>query len=369
MTLLARVLLWLGVVVPTGARIAAGSPPDASPVTTRPASLDEWQRQRPELRNKLRHLLGDLPPMFEPEPTLIGREQREGYRLEKFSFDNRAGDTVYGYLLLPDNRSGKLPAILYHHAHSSHERVGKEEILQPSQSAPGGRSAAEVLTRAGYVVMCIDAYTFGDRKFVGPSGDKETGNQTEESYFKLFLWQGRSLWGMIVRDDLLALNYLLSRPEVDPQRVGAMGFSMGATRTWWAAALDERIRAAVSVACLTRYHDLIAVGGLKYHSIYYFVPGVLAAGIDAEQIVGLIAPRSHLTLTGDRDDGSPVSGVRTINAFEEHLYRLYGCPDRFRGIVYADTGHAFTADMWRETLAWFDKHLIADRISPPSRAE
>jgi dienelactone hydrolase len=57
--------------------------------------------------------------------------------------------------------------------------------------------------------------------------------------FKQFLWEGATLWGMMVRDDILALNYLLSRPEVDPAQVGTTGMSMGATRAWWLAALDD----------------------------------------------------------------------------------------------------------------------------------
>ena len=106
---------------------------------------------------------------------------------------------------------------------------------------------------------------------------------------------------MMVRDDLLALNYLVTRPEVDPARIAAMGMSMGSTRTWWIAALDDRIKVAVSVACLTRYQDMIATGEVNGHGIYYFVPGMLHEKIDTESVIGLIAPRAHLTLTGEKD--------------------------------------------------------------------
>jgi hypothetical protein len=73
--------------------------------------------------------------------------------------------------------------------------------------------------------------------------------------------------------------------------------------------------------------------------------------------VGLIAPRAHLTLTGDHDTGSPASGVRTINGFQEHLYRLYGKEENFRGILYPAVGHEYTPAMWDETLRWLKKHL------------
>jgi hypothetical protein len=211
--------------------------------------------------------------------------------------------------------------------------------------------------REGYVVLCIDAYAFGERRFQGPAGEREEGRRTETSLFKMFLWQGRTLWGMMVRDDLLALNYLLSRPEVDAERVAAMGMSMGSTRTWWAASLDERIKVAVSVACLTRYQNLIAQGQVKQHGIYYYVPNVLKEKIDTESIVGLIAPRPHLTLTGDKDGGSPADGVQIINAYQEYLYKLYRKPENFRGVIYKGLGHQYTPIMWQETLNWLRKNL------------
>ena len=171
---------------------------------------------------------------------------------------------------------------------------------------------------------------------------------------KLNLWYGRSLWGMMLRDDLMALDYLCSRPEVDRRRIAATGMSMGSTRSWWLAALDDRISVTVCVACLTRYQDLIASGRLREHGIYYFVPGVLKH-FDTEAVVSLIAPRPLLTQTGDRDGGSPISGVTTINSFVEGVYRLHRKEDRFRGIVYPGVGHRYTAKMWRETLAWLDR--------------
>jgi hypothetical protein len=121
--------------------------------------------------------------------------------------------------------------------------------------------------------------------------------------------------------------------------------------------LDDRVKVAVCVACLTRYQNLIARGSVNAHGIYYYVPSLLKEGVDAESIVGLIAPRPLLTLTGDRDEGSPADGVRIINAFQEHLYRCYGRPDNFRSVLYPNVGHAYTPDMWRETLRWLAKHL------------
>jgi dienelactone hydrolase len=327
--------------------------------TPRPASVSDWERQKPELRKKLWRLLGDLPPLGTPKVTVQKRELRDGYTREHLTFQNGAGDTVYGYLLVPAGAQGRGPAILYHHYHGGQYGQGKEELFLPAFAPMGNKTlvTGPELARAGYVVFAIDAYCFGERRWQGPAGKKEEGGQTEWALSKTFLWQGRTLWGMMVRDDQLALNYLVTRPEVDPARIAAMGLSMGSTRTWWLAALDDRIRVAVSVSCLTRYQDLIGDGEVNNHGIYYFVPGLLHEKIDMESVVGLIAPRAHLTLTGEKDTGSPASGVRTINGFQEHLYRLYGKEENFRGILYPGVGHEYTPAMWDETLRWLKKHL------------
>mgnify|MGYP001604508594 FL=1 len=328
----------------------------ASFQTPPPRSVKAWNNRRAALRKTLWRLLGDLPELFTPKVTIQERLPKDGYNLERFTLDNGAGHTVYGYMLIPPGSRRRRPAILYHHYHGGKYKQGKQEVLTrvfPKLNFATG----EALVREGYVVLCIDAYAFGQRRFQGPAGKKEEGRKTETSLFKMFLWQGRTLWGMMVRDDLLALNYLLSRREVDADRIAAMGMSMGSTRTWWAAALDERIKVAVSVACLTRYQNLIAHSQVKQHGIYYYVPNMLAEKIDAESVIGLIAPRPLLTLTGDRDAGSPADGVRIINAYQEHLYKLYKKAENFRGVLYRGVGHEYTPQMWQETLSWLKKHL------------
>jgi dienelactone hydrolase len=324
--------------------------------TPLPRTVESWEKHRVEIRRKLWRLLGDLPELFTPKVAISERVSKDGYELERLTFDNGVGDTVYGYMLIPAGHKGRKPAILYHHYHANKYKQSKEEVISKAFKKLDF-ATGETLAREGYVVLCIDAYAFGERRFQGPAGKKEEGRRTEESLFKMFLWQGQALWGMMVRDDLLALNYLISHREVDPKRIAAMGMSMGSTRTWWAAALDDRIKAAVCVSCLTRYQNLIAHGQVGQHGIYYYVPNMLAEKIDAETVVGLIAPRPLLTLTGDKDAGSPVDGVRLINSFQEYLYKLYGKTENFRGLIYKGVKHEYTPEMWKETLSWLRKHL------------
>lgn len=337
---------------PVAQRWMETSPP--APDFRVPASKTAWERQRPQVRAQLWELLGNLPPRPKrPAVETLSREDRGDYVLEKFQFDNGAGATVPGYLLLPRKVAGKAPAILYCHWHGGHYDVGKEEIFRTNATPV---AAGPELAKRGYVVLAIDAYGFGERNGQGPGGVSEKGGAGEMTASKFNLWLGRSLWGMIVRDDLIALDYLGSRPEVDSKRVGVTGISMGATRSWWAMALDERLKAGVAVCCLTRYQNLIAHGELRQHGIYYFVPAMLRH-FDTEAVVALSAPRPLLFLSGERDAGSPVDGIRVIEEKVARAYRLYGAEPAFQSVIYPGVGHQYTPDMWRRMLAWMDQAL------------
>src|ERR1051325_3116806 len=215
-----------------------------------PRSQPAWESKRQEVRAQLWELLGKLPPRPGlPAVKILSQEDRADYLLEKFEFDNGAGATVPGYLLLPKTGTGKMPAILYCHWHGGEYDIGKEAMFQAKHSpVPPGPE----LAKHGFVVLGIDAYCFGERNGRGPGGSAEIGREGEWTASKFNLWVGRTLWGMILRDDLMALDYLASRPEVDARRIGVIGMSMGATRSWWLMALDERIQTGVAVACLTR---------------------------------------------------------------------------------------------------------------------
>ena len=172
--------------------------------------------------------------------------------------------------------------------------------------------------------------------------------------FKLHLWQGRTLWGMMLRDEQCLLDCLQTREEIDPDRIGATGMSMGCTRAWWLTAIDDRPKAIVGVACFTRYTELMAHG--KTHGIYYYVPGILKH-FDTEAILAITAPRPMLQLSGDQDHNAPPDGVVSLEKKLIDVYRLYNQPERFRSILYRDTGHEYLPEMRHEMVAWFEKYL------------
>lgn len=327
---------------------------EIAPPFTIPEGKVAWEKQRRHVRARLGKLLGKLPPRPRiPQVETLAREDRGDYLFERFQFDNRAGATVPGYLLLPKNGSGRSPAILYCHWHAGEYDIGKKELFQAQHTpeAPGPAFA-----KRGFVVLAIDAFGFGERNGQGPGGEAEKGFAGEMTASKFNLWVGRTLWGMLLRDDLMALDYLVSRPEVDARRIGVTGMSMGATRSWWLMALDERIQTGVAVACLTRYQNLIAQQALNAHGIYYFVPNLLNH-FDTEAVIALLAPRPVLFMNGDQDRGSPVDGIHAIEAVARQAYGRYSQQEAFQSVVYPGQGHVYTPAMWTKTLDWMTARL------------
>jgi hypothetical protein len=316
-----------------------------------PSDLKRWEEtDRARTRETLLRCLGEMPPRPDAKKVrVLSREDQGDYVLERIEFHNGVDMTVPGILLVPKERKGPAPAVIGLHGHGS----SKESICTDPKSGQN----ISVLAKKGYVVAAIDACFNGDRVGKGPAGklDKGAGPQ-EMTMFKLYLLQGRSLWGMMLREEQCLIDYLETRPEVDPKRIACTGMSMGCTRSGWLGAIDDRIQAVVGVACFTRYTELIHHGHLRYHGIYYFVPGVFAR-FDTEAIHSLIAPRPHLELSGDQDGGAPTDGIVTLEKKLGEVYRLYGKPERFRSVVYRNTGHEYLPEMKEEMLRWFERFL------------
>lgn len=305
-------------------------------------------------RQKLWRLLGDIPAPSQPRVSLLATREEVSYRLEHFTFVNGVGDTVYGYLILPTGIDYPAPALLYHHEHGGKYQLGKDAAIRIREN---GYAPGLTLVDAGFVVMAIDAYGFGEREQQGPAGERERGRDTELSLFKRFLWEGKTLWGMMAHDDLTALAYLRSRPEVDPGRIGATGMSLGASRSTWLGALDESVKAVAPISQMTRYRDFAEAGDLAKHAIYYYVPGVLTSGIDMEHIVALAAPRHQLILTGDSDPLSPLPGIHKVMEYAREVYREQGAADKLEIVLYEGVAHAYLPAMVEAVVEFFQRAL------------
>lgn len=317
-----------------------------------PASKADWEKRRGDVKEKVVASLGDLPPRpARPKAGLVSAEIRPGYRLERLRIDNGVDGVMSALMLTPDNLKTPAPAILWLHS-SSYDH---HQLLQPNSNG-GEEPLGITLVKRGYVVFAPDAAWYGDRAGQGPAGARELTREQQDSLHKYHLWFGRTLWGMFVRDDQVALDYLCTRPEVDAKRIGATGMSMGSTRAWWLAAVDERVACVVGVACLTRYENLLRHGNLRAHGNYYFVSGLLRH-FDTEAVISLVAPRPLLFLTGDLDYGSPADGIRVLEEKVAGVYKALGAAEKFRNVLYPGVGHTYTPEMRKEMLAWFERWL------------
>jgi dienelactone hydrolase len=309
---------------------------------------DRWLRHdAPRLRRKIRDLLGETLPPAPLSPRVTRREERLGFAIEQVSFRTGKRLRVPALYLRPDVK-GKAPAILYCHSHSHDYAWGKGEILEGKGRMP---PLGPILARAGYCVLAIDAWCFGERR-----GD-------ENAAAKSLLLQGRTLWGMMLADEMAALDFLETRREVDPRRIGCFGFSMGSTKAWWLAALDPRIQVVAGACGLTTYRALIEADALNRHGIYFYVPGILRSA-DVGEIVSLIAPRPFLSLSGEEDPGSPLRGVLQVHREAGQIYRLLGARRNLVRRIYP-CSHEFTQTMQNDTLAWLAKHLLPRPFEEP----
>jgi alpha/beta hydrolase family protein len=335
-----RDLLGLGLGA-VGASVLSAARSEAEALSTGPVRA---YRDAASRRRVLYSLLGDLPDRDRPLSARVrSQEERDGYLLETLELDLNGIETAPAYLARPRAAKGRLPAVLYNHSHGGGYTIGKKELLEGReylQKPP----YAKPLTDAGYVVLCIDHWVFGERS-----------HTTEADTFKAMIWQGQVLWGMMVYDSLRAMDYLVSRPDVDASRVATLGMSMGSTMAFWLAALDERVKVTVDICCQTEFHTLVAKKGLSGHGIYYYVPSLLKH-FTTSDIDALIAPRPHLALAGLQDKLTPVEGLDVIDREMKAVYADVGHPERWKMLRY-DVGHQETPEGRKEVLAFLQAWL------------
>lgn len=308
--------------------------------------MTPFPEHQAERRQLLRQLLGPLPEPRRPSARLRTTTRHPGFTLERLELDLDGAEPAPACLLLPDHRPDRAGGLLYLHAHGGAYGLGKEELLLGRRGLP---AYAADLARLGIVTLAIDSRCFGERQHDGD------GSRGEQNAFKLHLWRGQVLWGLMLFDEMQALTYLAGRPEVDPARLGAFGLSMGATKAWWLAALDERLRLCIDLCCLTDFAELIRTRHLHGHGIYYYVPGLLNH-FQTEHINELIVPRARLSLNGRHDLLTPPAGVERIGRHLADLYGRFGHSPDCRVELF-DCGHEETPAMRALTREWLGHHL------------
>ena len=278
-------------------------------------------------------------------------QQKEGYRIETLRFEAEPGDWVPALLLVPDGASGAAPrpAVAVWHQHGGQYHLGKSEPAG-LVGDPMHHTGAE-LAKLGYVVLCIDALAFEERQ--DPAG-KLKGGSYERFVFLDYVLKGKSLAWKNILDMRRAVDLLCQRPEVDADRIGCYGHSMGSTHVWLVGPFEPRLKCLVGNCCLPTYkaiHDEHLL-----HCFPNFVPGWWQHG-DTPEIAAMIAPRAlHLNL-GDTDGGSPIAQAR---AGVEQIAKAYadaGAAENFSAFIESDTGHVLSEAMWDHVKSWFAEHL------------
>ena len=291
-------------------------------------------------RQELYDLLGRLPPRDRKvSAQVVSTEDRGAYTLEKLVLDLNGEEPAPAYFARPKGAAGKLPTVLFNHSHGGGYQIGKAEFID-GREYMGKPPYAEFLTSLGYNALSFDAWIFGER-----------AKRTELDFVKETLWRGQVLWGMMVYDALKAVDYLVTRPDVDAQRLATVGMSMGSSTAQWVGALDPRIKVVVDICCLTDWHTLVEIGGLKGHGIYYYVPDLLNHFTTA-QMNALIAPRAHLSLAGNQDALTPAAGLDKVDRALKAAYAASGHAGNWQ-LSRHDGGHLENPAMREEIRQWF----------------
>lgn len=368
----------LGNLLPDVERIAAANPFTHSFLNGGFPSFHEFEVQA---RQKVFDLLLYRPEPVDPRSEVLDRIDCGDFIRERVLFSTTPSTRVPAYVLIPKNLSKPAPAIVDLHSHGGMFLFGKEKVMDLGVNHPamdvyhehnyGGRPTATELARRGYVVITVDALMFGERRVLLdddlPHGwdrakysldDVRKLNRQcsakEATLVKGLTFAGATWPGIVFWDDIRTVDYLVTRPEVDPKRIGCQGVSMGGYRALFLGALDPRIRASCVVGFMSTTRPMIH-RHLDTHSWVHYLPG-LHRYLDWPDVASLTAPRSLLVLQCARDELFPVVGMREAVDRIAAAFDKAGAKAHFTGRFY-DVPHCYNRQMQEDAFAWFEQQL------------
>lgn len=308
---------------------------------------------------------------------VLGEEQRDGYKAQKIAFNINAYSRITAYLLIPDGK-GPFPTVNALHDHGAHLFIGKEKMIRPfftqeEQDAPEKQAlcqeilddadawarqlydnqyVGDYLARHGYVVFSADAPMWGER------GRKEGVDRNKYDLIAgNMMMLGRDLSAFMTYDDIFSTEFLASLPMVDAKRIGCVGCSMGAYRSWMLSALSDRIKAGASIcwmittdAQLTRRFGRKENGGFAN-----CIPG-LRQYLDYPHIASLACPKPMLFINGTKDKLFPVPGVKDAFAEMHKVWKSQGA-DNLLDTELWDIPHSCGLKAQEKMLEFLDKNL------------
>ena len=308
---------------------------------------------------------------------VLGEEQRDGYKAQKIAFNINAYSRITAYLLIPDGK-GPFPTVNALHDHGAHLFIGKEKMIRPfftpeEQDAPAKQAlcqeilddadvwarqlydnqyVGDYLAKHGYVVFSADAPMWGER------GRKEGVDRNKYDLIAgNMMMLGRDLSAFMTYDDIASTEFLASLPMVDAKRIGCVGCSMGAYRSWMLSALSDRIKTGASIcwmittdAQLTRRFGRKENGGFAN-----CIPG-LRQYLDYPHIASLACPKPMLFINGTTDKLFPVPGVEDAFAEMHKVWKSQGA-DNLLDTEFWEIPHSCGLKAQEKMLEFLDKNL------------
>ena len=308
---------------------------------------------------------------------VLGEEQRDGYKAQKIAFNINAYSRITAYLLIPDGK-GPFPTVNALHDHGAHLFIGKEKMIRPfftpeEQDAPAKQAlcqeilddadawarqlydsqyVGDYLAKHGYVVFSADAPMWGER------GRKEGVDRNKYDLIAgNMMMLGRDLSAFMTYDDIASTEFLASLPMVDAKRIGCVGCSMGAYRSWMLSALSDRIKVGASICwMITTDAQLTKRFGRKENGGFANCFPGLRQYLDYPHIASLACPKPMLFINGTKDKLFPVPGVKDAFAEMHKVWKSQGA-DNLLDTELWDIPHSCGLKAQEKMLEFLDKNL------------
>jgi hypothetical protein len=311
-------------------------------------SLADWQQRQKSIRETLLDIVGPFREKNPLNAKIVRTVNKSSFRIEHIVYESQPGFYVTSSLFIPGGlkKGSKLPVIIYCSGHSAEgyrNEVYQHVILN--------------LVKKGFMVFAFDPVGQGERlEYYDPITKKSKfdGPTAEHSYVgtQTFI-AGSSLARYMIWDGIRAVDYLLSRKDVDPDRIGITGRSGGGTQCAYIAAMDERIKAAAPENYITNFTRLLQSIGPQDAEQNFF--NGIFRGIDQPDLLLVRAPKPTLMITTSRDFFS-IQGSKETEREVSGIYKAYGKPENFIR-VEDDIDHASTQKNREAMYAFFQNHF------------
>lgn len=330
----------------------------------------DFARWREQARARLLECMQPAPPAASYDMKVIDSERRDGYVVQKIVFNVSGWSRVPAYLLIPDGK-GPFPGVVLFHDHGAHFTIGKEKMVRPfhvsetvlkdaddwSVRCYDGQYVGDYLARNGYVVLAVDALFWGER------GRKEYARYDSQQALAANMLQMGMNWGSLIAwDDIRSAEFLASLSQVDKEKLGVMGFSMGAHRAWMTSAATDVVKAGAAVCWMNTTDSLMTLtnnqnkGGSAYSML---IPGIRSY-MDYPHVASIACPKPMLFVNGLKDKLFPVEGVKDAYATMRKVWDSQSASLKFQTKLY-DLPHFCSKEIQQDILDFFNKEFNIQR--------